>query len=1069
MAYQANNTNPQIKIKNKMYDIEKYYSTIDNKKFKDKLDMKMVELIHENIDFIFSKLRRVYNQTEQDQMKTRMSKIFETYKLGEFNTYNYAFKNRKIISKSKIIYEGFEHGRVYSSTSIQGLQREIRHTIIDKNNSVDIDMINAHPCILNQVAKLLNVNTPMLNKYIINRDNLLKEIEVEYNLSHDEVKTIPLAIINGGIRSIVYDKINWLKTLEDEIQTIYKSFCQTIIGKRIISHVEKINKRNNKNQLIHSDGRLINIAGTSINLLLCKIEYEILTQCVFFFQSKDIEVYTLCFDGLIISKKHFVISELEEYVYNNLGLSIKFAIKPFDSCISDLIFKSIPPIIIDDSIKTIDFNNNGITFITANMGYGKTTQLYNYITKRNNLSVLIITPRKSLAKEFFDKFKYIEFKYYIKQNKSVELCSRLVVDEVVVFNSPRLICQIDSIFKINKTKFDIVILDEIETIFNHIVSFDKMKRKDLVFIALETVISQGSQIFVMDANLSYKTKDIFKSRWNNYKIFTDLIFSYQTFKDKDCKFIIGHNSIKVKKQHCNYVIKCLKDGKKVACPVSSKEYLKSLDTSVKAELPECKILLISIDENEFEFVDQFINYDLIIYTSILLCGNNFNESHFNEIIPYISNTHSSAKLYSQQMLRIRQFEKLIIFICINQFNQSTIVSEDKIITRWKCELDERNKLMDKWGEKPIDRIENGIKYNLELDEFVNDFYFKLTLKQTVEIENSLLTLVTDLNSILKTHGFKITWESIENNQLNNIVENKLIKYDKKEDFIKIIESNIITDVDNHTYTPHEYSKYIIKNTFNDIELINNDKMIEFVGAVHDKIYNHNNFMIFCKYGIDKTIYLHYMTEFSKLLQYNIFIPKSKATSAYLFSHRKGLEFIQKYNVIEFINKHSLFRDTEDNLTPRKNKNKLKKNKKNIAETKDNTTDTDNKEKPKEFKIDNKEFIEWFNGEDNIFYKISSKDINLVVTKTINNLLKIHGLTITSKRIRLKTERKRIRVDGKQKRVKVDGELKINYYIKTLIDYELLNIDLNETKCHDSFNFDELLKYKDNEADTKVSH
>jgi len=174
-------------------------------------------------------LPKKYNKIESDQMKKMLGAILVKAKLGRSTEYNYCFKNRKTKNN-----KGFEHGRLFSTTpSLQGLQRILRNVIIDKDNCVDVDMINCHPCLLNQAAGLLNVTTPILNNYVNCRDSLLLELQTLYNLPRDEAKTIPLAIINGGIRSVMYPKITWLKEFEDEIKIIYSALMLTDIGKDI--------------------------------------------------------------------------------------------------------------------------------------------------------------------------------------------------------------------------------------------------------------------------------------------------------------------------------------------------------------------------------------------------------------------------------------------------------------------------------------------------------------------------------------------------------------------------------------------------------------------------------------------------------------------------------------------------------------------------------------------------------------------------------------------------------------------------------------------------------------------
>lgn len=917
-----------------MYNLETYYPTLENKQFYDKIDINRANIVYNHFDHFISRKNEIDNQ------RTILHKIITNCQLGLPSEYNYPMKNRNTKDK-----RGFEHGRLFSSTSLQGLQRDIRNLIIDKDKCLDVDVINCHPCILYQIATILKLLTPTLDAYIINKEVLLTEIESKYNLTRSISKTIPLAIINGGIRSNTYKDITWLKDLEDEIKVIYNALLNAEIGKRIVTHIKTVNKRNANGELIRSDGTPIRLLGSTINLLLCKIENEILTQCVLFFQSKMIEVYTLCFDGLIVSKFDNVsISQLEQHIYKTLGLIIHFKINPFEN--SDELFNSIPPAIHEDnSIMDIDFTNDGITFICAPLSYGKSTQLYDYLKQKlaNNFDtrVLILTPRKSLSKELLDKFKTLGFDHYED-----------------TFRSSRLICQIDSIYKIIRL-YDVIILDEIESIIDRIVSSDQ--KEDTLFI-LESIIQYSTQTFIMDANLSDNTKSLFN--FKDKKI-TDLIFTYKTFKGKSCEFVIDSNSENLKKHHGDFVIKSLKEGKKVACPVSSSKHVERLMTAVSLELPDCKILPIS-RKHPFNSANEFVNYDLVIYTSTLICEDIFYQKHFDIIIPYITNKRSSTNQYFQQILHIRQFDLIVIFIYLRKYGD-TMVSESKILTRWKLDYNER---MDK-----------GIKYAHSLDQFRKDFYFQVTLNYTLEMENATFSLLHNLYQILSNHGFIISKREIESDHEIN----KLDKYDKKADFINVIEAEPLTKekLNKNTYSSFEYAKYIIEKTFN---VTLNEGMIDFVASTHDKIASHNNFMILYKYNIDQAIYIHERCQVAELSQYSIFIPKSKTYKHDLAQHRKALEFIKKYDIMKYLN-------------------------------------TD-----QQFIINNKEFIKYF--------KIpKERDANMAIPKTINYLLKIHGLRFESKRIRDGDDRKR------------------EYHITTLIDYDQINIEPKKLTRHNFYNFD----------------
>lgn len=303
-------------VRHNIYEIENFYPTIVDKQFKDKLNMRLTEIVASNIDFVIGSLSpatKQYTPTEINEMKEKVENIYKLSKNNQPSTYFYSSKHSKI--------RGIEYGRLFSKESLQGLKREIRNTIVDKENCVDIDMVNAHPCIMNQVASLLHVNAPVLNEYVTDRERLLRTIGTD---CHESAKEIPLAIINGGIRSSLHPTISWLKGLEDEIQDIYKAFIQTQIGSEISADVHRRDPDN------------YNKLGSTLNLLLCKIENEILSQCVFYCQSKNIEVYTLCFDGFIASRTDdSILAELENHVYTTLGLRMRFSIKSFDKCLSD--------------------------------------------------------------------------------------------------------------------------------------------------------------------------------------------------------------------------------------------------------------------------------------------------------------------------------------------------------------------------------------------------------------------------------------------------------------------------------------------------------------------------------------------------------------------------------------------------------------------------------------------------------------------------------------------------------------------------------------------------------------
>lgn len=303
-----------------IYDIDKLYPTIDGQQFRDCLNPELTQLVYTYFDFVLSKLKKTYTASEKMQLKVRMKYIYNHLINDIPHEYNYTQKDYTI--------HGIKYGRLFSSTSIQGIKSQIRNTIVDKHKCVDIDMVNAHPTILKQLCQTLNINTPILNQYVDNRDILLKEIQREYKIDRDEAKTIPLSVMNGGIRSYKYRKIAWLKDFENEMTAVYQALLNTNIGKEVLRDVKNHHKTN--------------IQGSVISHCINKPENEILAACVKYLKSKNIDVYTLCFDGMIAANTpNNILDELTMHVQAQLGLTINFSFKTFDNDLGQEIIKEL--------------------------------------------------------------------------------------------------------------------------------------------------------------------------------------------------------------------------------------------------------------------------------------------------------------------------------------------------------------------------------------------------------------------------------------------------------------------------------------------------------------------------------------------------------------------------------------------------------------------------------------------------------------------------------------------------------------------------------------------------------
>ena len=101
--------------------------------------------------------------------------------------------------KGKITYnKSSKFGRVYSKNGLglQSLRREIRHTL-SSDYYIDIDIVNCHPEILNQVFIMNNSKYKYLHAYCKQRDKIIKQVMDIYNVNRDTVKNLFLRLLYG--------------------------------------------------------------------------------------------------------------------------------------------------------------------------------------------------------------------------------------------------------------------------------------------------------------------------------------------------------------------------------------------------------------------------------------------------------------------------------------------------------------------------------------------------------------------------------------------------------------------------------------------------------------------------------------------------------------------------------------------------------------------------------------------------------------------------------------------------------------------------------------------------------
>ena len=169
-------------------------------------------------------------------------------------------------------------------------------------NIKDIDIVNAHPVMLNYLCKN-KIYCNILKNYIETRELILSSFAED----RKSAKELFLSILNGGFKDIYSDNKqtnNYLKLFEQESFRIQNYFYI------------------NDKRYLDID---YNYKGKNLSRIILDIENQILQIIINYFTSKNVNILTLEYDGLKIYNdkysKHFSINELELNIYKNIGIN----------------------------------------------------------------------------------------------------------------------------------------------------------------------------------------------------------------------------------------------------------------------------------------------------------------------------------------------------------------------------------------------------------------------------------------------------------------------------------------------------------------------------------------------------------------------------------------------------------------------------------------------------------------------------------------------------------------------------------------------------------------------------
>ena len=202
---------------------------------------------------------------------------------------------RATFHDGKVPVSYYQHdgdGRRFShEISLTNLSRPIRHTI--SKGMIDIDIKNAHPCILLWLCQKEGIECSYIKQYVENREPMLQELMDGRQLSRDGAKKMLLKAINrddGRFQQTETDP-EWLYDYHQQCKKIAETLSK--LYPHYMVQAEKSKKR--------KDQEPWNMKGSAMNRLLCHHENELLKLIEETVEKHNGSVRNLAYDGCMIA------------------------------------------------------------------------------------------------------------------------------------------------------------------------------------------------------------------------------------------------------------------------------------------------------------------------------------------------------------------------------------------------------------------------------------------------------------------------------------------------------------------------------------------------------------------------------------------------------------------------------------------------------------------------------------------------------------------------------------------------------------------------------------------------
>ena len=501
----------------------------------------------------------------------------------------------------------------------------------------------------------------------------------------------------------------------------------------------------------------------------------------------NLEKYKECLQHLHVSRYKNEINYIDtEFIYN------KSSVHMFDDWLS----------------------NHKVLAIKSPYGTGKTYAFKKIMDKNKFKRVLFITYRQSLAHSLtLELNERFGFDNYLDNNKVQEDGTKLNIK-----NSNRLIIQLDSLQKIVKPfnyllqtdgipSFDLVVLDEIEGLLNHL-SYSQLNQHK-TYNYLEKIIKRSSKILALDGDMNDRSYDFLSGLSDSYQLYVNNVKSIQK------NFIFTHDNISYDKK----IQRDLMNGRKIVIVCMSKTASEKYYALYKDDYKVC--IHNSIEKNRNVLLNVKVEWsrcDLLIYSPTVESGVDFDvKNYFYKCYCVLSDKSTSHRALCQMINRVRHYESNDILCLLNdhlQWCTDDITYNYDEIRLTKYSGIEINNLVSILIHNDTEKINSS---NYFISSFVQLIASKgHTYKYLGDAKPQIATVSG--SSLVKKQiasADDITFEQYSQT-INKMINNEDLSRDENNSFNKYLYSeafalNSVSDVNEAFLEDHYNKMHIIKN------------------------------------------------------------------------------------------------------------------------------------------------------------------------------------------------------------------------------------------------------------------